>query len=93
MSLAEEMDRALGSHTPLQLLEDEIAPFERRVETATGQMDDPGQMHTQLQQLEDKYDSDAAEAVELPSSSELLEGIEALLRKSRTEDGNEPSAR
>ena len=93
MSLAEELDRALGSHTPLQLLEDEIAPFERRVETVTGQMDDPGMMHTQLQQLEDKYDSDAAEAVELPSSSELLEGIEALLRRSRTEDGNEPSAR
>ncbi len=92
VALAETLDRAVGSRTHIEPLYAEIDAFERRVEQATSQLENPQQLHDQVSELEAQYDaqtpadrSDIPDG-ELPSSGELLQGIEDMLRRGRSDD-------
>jgi hypothetical protein len=92
LALAEALDRAIGAHTHLEPLYGEIDSFERRVEQATSQLDNPQQLHDQVRDLEAQYDAQTpaqgadAPVAELPSSGELLREIEDLLRRGRADE-------
>jgi hypothetical protein len=93
VALAEALDRAVGSTTLLEPLFGEIDAFERRVQQATSQLDNPQQLHDQVSELEAQYDAQPPAAYsggtverELPSSGELLQEIEDLLRRGRPDD-------
>ncbi|MFA7249063.1 MAG: PAC2 family protein [Dehalococcoidia bacterium] len=94
VALVQHLDKALGSHTPIEPLLGEIASFDQQTTTALGQVADPDQLRDQIRQMEETYDASepdsmlsepAPPAAELPTSDEILEGIESFLRQQRDE--------
>ncbi|MEI6136639.1 MAG: PAC2 family protein [Chloroflexota bacterium] len=100
VSLVEHLDRALGSHTPMDPLLSEVASFEQQTASALAQVADPDALRDQIREMEETYDANPMntnrftqeqEPAELPTSDEILEGIESFLRQQR--DDSDPPAR
>ena len=99
ISLVQHLDRALGAHTSIDPLMGEVASFYTQTSSALGQVADPDALREQIREMEETYDasqpdgnaSDPAPAAELPTSDEILEGVESFLRQQR-DDSEPPSA-
>ena len=94
LGLVERLDRALGSRTSTDGLISEIGVFDEQTTGALGQVADPEALRDQIRQMEEAYDSSQPEptpadpdapAPELPTSDEILEGIESFLRQQRND--------
>jgi hypothetical protein len=89
IALIEELDRGLRAGTDLDSVHEEITPFELQVEASISQLPDPSQMRDEIRRMEQLYDAtpreerDNAGPAELPSTDELMRGVEDLLRGSR----------
>lgn len=99
VALVEHLDRALGSRTSLEPLMDEIASFDQQTGTALGQVAEPDALRDQIREMEETYDAGPLnanqlppepQAVELPTSDEILEGIESFLRQQRDDSDEAP---
>lgn len=93
MSLIERLDRALGTSTDLEPVRSEVRNFEEQVVDTS---EDPAGMRANVDRLEEQYDAtspaEAPSADELPSTDEMLQGIEALLRQHRADDSRADGA-
>jgi hypothetical protein len=91
IALIECLDRALGTRTDLEPVRAEIPGFDDQViETS----EDPSGMRANVERLEEQFDatSPAPETAEdLPSTDEMLQGIEELLRQHRGDGGGTDS--
>ena len=93
VSLVEHLDRALGSHTSMEPLLAEVASFDQQTASALSQVADPEALREQIREMEEAYDADPMNAnrtgrepeppAELPTSDEILEGIESFLQIGR----------
>ncbi len=99
LALVEHLDRALGSHTSTDALLNEVASFEAQTATALGQVADPDVLREQIREMEETYDTGPLNAnaltpepppAELPTSDEILEGIESFLRQQRDDSDGAP---
>ena len=89
LALVEKLEPATGRHTQLGALHTSVAEFERQTEAALDELDNPGQMRSQIADMERAYDENAPSPTpaireaELPSSESLIGDIEELLREQR----------
>ena len=89
LALVEKLELATGRHTQLGALHTSVAEFERQTEAALDELDNPGQMRSQIADMERAYDESAPSPTpaireaELPSSESLIGDIEELLREQR----------
>lgn len=93
LALVEAFDRALGTRTRLAPLLDSIVAFDAQTESALDQTEEPGQLRSQIADMERVYDQTEQPPTlttpsELPSSEHLLRDIEDLLRQGREDEGD-----
>lgn len=97
-SLVETLDRGFGTSTSTDRLVGWNEEFERRIREAMKQSRDPTRASRYIEQLEAQYDAspptasgsrseDDIGASELPSSDEVIRGLEQFLREQRTDQG------
>jgi len=85
ISIIEVLDRGLGTTTDLEPVQSEIRAFEEQVVDSS---EDPPSMRANVDRLEEQYDAqspqrDEPQVSDLPSTDEMLQGIEELLRQHR----------
>lgn len=90
MALVRTLDRAFGTKTSLQPLDDRIKEFENAARTALEQAENKAEAAGYLRRLEEQYDANPpagstfdAEPSDLPSSADLLEDLDDFLRQRR----------
>ena len=85
IALVQHLDRALGSRTAIEPLLGEVASFDQQTASALGQVADPDLLREQIREMEATYDATEPQprSNELPTSDEILEGIESFLRQQR----------